>query len=182
MDGDGPGQLEGELQTGAAGSRSRPCSADGGNGNGAVVKSGPTVIVETNHDSNWEIGWTSSEVAEGHNGSHGSIDQADIHPQIACEHHAGGGNKADDRFESRRIVSWGFGCIWASVDGLDGGDRLPTGSELGDGFDGGVEMEGVGEGGQVLNVRGCLHHEVVPEPQQDVAKLGVLSGLAHDLI
>ena len=74
MDGDCPGQLEGELQTGAAGSCGRPRSADGGNGNGAVVKSGPTVLVKTYHDSNWEIGWPPAEVTEGHYGSHGSVD------------------------------------------------------------------------------------------------------------
>ena len=33
---------------------------------------------------------------------------------------------------------------------------------LDDGFGGGVEVEGVGEGGQVSNARWCLRHEVVP--------------------
>ena len=163
------------------------------------MQSGSAVLVETDHDGNWELGRTPAEVTEGHDGSHGSVDQADVHPQVAHEHHAGGGSEADDRFESSCIVGRSFGRVCAGVDGLDGGDRLPAGSELGDvvlddGFGGGVEVEGVGEGGQVSNARWCLHHEVVPvcqghlgvpEAQQDVAELnllGVLSGLAHDTI
>ena len=96
---------------------------------------------------------------------HGSVAQADVYPQVSRERHAGGVCQAYDCLQSRSFGGWSFGCICASVYGLDGGYRLFARSELGDvlddSFDSGVEVEGVGKRGQVCNARGSLHHEVV---------------------
>ena len=91
------------------------------------------------------------------------------------------------------------GALAANVDSLDGGNGLTTGLELSHvvldhRFNGWDEVEGRGEGREVLDSGGSVGHEMVPvgegdlgisQPQQDVSELHllrVLTSLPHDLV
>ena len=116
-------------------------------------ESGAGVAVKANHDSDGEIRWSASPVANGLDSSHGSVDKANINPEVAGEHHTGWLGQADDCLQSSCIVSWGLGCIGSSMNCLDGGNGLATGLELSHvvldhSFNSGDEVEGSGRRGR----------------------------------
>ena len=97
------------------------------------------------------------------------------------------------------IISWGLGCIGSSVGSYDGSDGLTTGLGAGHvvlnhSFNSRDEVEGRGEGREVLDSCVSVGHEVVPvrvcdlgiyQSQQDVSEqylLWILASLSHDLV
>ena len=81
--------LGGKLETWAMTSRGGPGAAKRSDGYCAVRESGAGVAVKANHDSDGEVRWSTSPVADGLDSSHGSVDKANINPEVAGEHHTG---------------------------------------------------------------------------------------------
>ena len=55
----------------------------------AMREGGAGVAVKEDHDSNGQVRWSSSPVADGLDDSHCSIHEADINPEVADGHHPG---------------------------------------------------------------------------------------------
>ena len=54
-----------------------------------LQEGGSMVVVKVNHDSNGQVRGSSGHVVDGLHSSNGSIDKANVNPEVAAEHDAG---------------------------------------------------------------------------------------------
>ena len=70
-------------------SRGGPGAAKRSDGYCAIRESGARVAVKADHDSDGQVRWSASPVANGLDSSQGSVDKASINPEVVGEHHTG---------------------------------------------------------------------------------------------